>query len=463
MREKPLAVVVAFAVVASAATTAAALLPYVSFAYRNPSLHDSLEAASAVVATLAAYLVYGRFRASRRLSDLILVCALAVFAIANLLLSALPGALGYEGFGTWSPLVARLLGAALFAAAALAPRRVLEHPQRALVAALLACVAALAGVAIAVAGLSGLLPVGVDPALHPEEALLGGHPTIHAVQLVGALLFGAAAAGFLRRARLTGDELMLWLAAGSVLAAASRVNYFLFPSVYTEWVYTGDVLRLAFYVTLLVGAAREIEGYWRRLAGTAVLEERRRMARELHDGLAQELSYIVMLAKYLRGKEGGDGQQLGQIAGAAQRALDESRRAIAALTRPLDDPLSAAVAAVADEVAGRTGLDVQLEVDEHVDVGPAARDALLRIVGEAITNAARHGNARQVRVELGNGECVRLRIVDDGSGFDPDAVAARRPGSFGLTSMRERADALGGSLRIASRPGGGTEVEVRLP
>jgi signal transduction histidine kinase len=83
----------------------------------------------------------------------------------------------------------------------------------------------------------------------------------------------------------------------------------------------------------------------------------------------------------------------------------------------------------------------------------------VRIVSEAVTNAARHGRAGLVRVELDNGDGVRLRIVDRGRGFDP---AQRRPGSFGLTSMRERAEALGGRFSLRSSPGAGTEIEVTL-
>ncbi len=83
-------------------------------------------------------------------------------------------------------------------------------------------------------------------------------------------------------------------------------------------------------------------------------------------------------------------------------------------------------------------------------------------VSEAVTNAVRHGNADEVTVELSNGDGIRLCVVDGGTGFDPSE--AGRPGhGFGLTSMRERAEALGGRLTIDSRPGAGTRVEVSLP
>ena len=95
-----------------------------------------------------------------------------------------------------------------------------------------------------------------------------------------------------------------------------------------------------------------------------------------------------------------------------------------------------------------------------MQVGGDAREALVRIACEAVSNAARHGQAQLVRVELQNGRHVRFRVVDDGVGFDPSIP---RPGHFGLVSMRERAQAVGGSFRVRSAPGAGTEVEVVLP
>jgi signal transduction histidine kinase len=95
-------------------------------------------------------------------------------------------------------------------------------------------------------------------------------------------------------------------------------------------------------------------------------------------------------------------------------------------------------------------------------VPPATREALVRIVREAITNAARHGKATVARVELSNGRGIRLRVTDDGVGFDPLAVRSQGRG-FGLTSMDERTRQLGGSLRIESSPLHGTTIDVVLP
>jgi signal transduction histidine kinase len=443
----------AFAGAAAALTAAASLVPGVTLAYRSPQLHVALETATALISFLVAYLVYGRFRESRRLDDLMLACALALISATSLVFSALPHTVPAEGsrnFSVWGSVGGAVLGALMLALAAFAPPTRVASPRRATVIAALLC----AGALIATGSLVALFADGVDPeiplGLSPSDAhrpiLLGQHFLL-GTQIVGVLLFIVAALGFIQRGERDGDELMRWFAAGAALSAFARFNYFLFPSLYSDWVFTGDFLRLGFCLLLLAGAAREIGSYWRRLASMAVLEERRRIARELHDGVAQELAYIVA-------------ESSGSLAAAAERALDESRRAIAALTRAVDEPLEVALVQAAEEVAGRVGVQLRVDVSEGATVSPDKREALIRIVREAITNAGRHGGATVVSVELANGHGTLLRIVDDGAGFDP---AHTRVGGFGLVSMRERAEAVGGRFTLSSERGSGTKIEVRLP
>jgi signal transduction histidine kinase len=106
---------------------------------------------------------------------------------------------------------------------------------------------------------------------------------------------------------------------------------------------------------------------------------------------------------------------------------------------------------------------VALALDPGVHVSPDVREALVRIAREAVTNAARHGDASLVRVELENGNGLKLRIVDDGRGFDQISTRRRRSGGFGFSSMADRARAIGGVLSVESARGVGTTVEVVLP
>ena len=446
-------------------TLVTSVTPLLDFAYRSPELHIALESAAAVISGIAAYLVYGRFRESCFPGDLLLVAALGVFAFTNLFFSAIPGIAGGDMiFETWASLAARSVGALLFAASVVAPEVRLRDTRRAAFGMFLLTAGALTAIGIVIMLLEGALPAGIDPALTPDtpdRAFLEGNAVLHVIQLAAAALFAFAAAGLVRKATRTRDEFLSWLAAGATLSAFARVHYFLFPSLYSEWVYTGDLFRVGFYLVLLVGIGRELERYWRDHARAAVLEERRRMARDLHDGLAQELAFIAMQSKYLAGPDRDPA--ITQIAVAADRALDESRRAIAALTRPLDEPLAIVLADVAEEVAGRVGLELELALSEDVDVSPQTREALLRIVREAVTNAARHGKATAVKIELANGRGIRLRISDNGTGFDPAQTELSELSGFGLTSMRERAEELGGNLNVRSRPGAGTQIEVALP
>jgi signal transduction histidine kinase len=442
-----------FAGAAAALTAATSLVPGFALAYSSPQLHIALETATALISFLVAYLVYGRFRERKRLNDLMLASALVLIASTSLVFSAVPHTVPAEGarnFSVWASVGGAVLGALTLALAAFAPATRVSSPRRATVIAALCCIGGL----IATASVVGLFANGVDPdiplALAPDAAhrpILLGHHFLLGTQIVGVLLFIAAALGFIQRGERDKDELMRWFAAGAALSAFARFNYFLFPSLYSDWVFTGDFLRLGFCLLLLAGAAREIGSYWRRLASMAILEERRRIARELHDGVAQELAYIVA-------------ESSGSLAAAAERALDESRRAIAALTRPVDEPLEVALVQAAEEVAGRVGVQLRIEVGRGAQVSPDEREALIRIVREAITNAGRHGGAENVSVELSNGNGTLLRIADDGSGFD---TRHTRVGGFGLVSMRERTEALGGRFKLSSDAGEGTRIEVRLP
>ena len=164
------------------------------------------------------------------------------------------------------------------------------------------------------------------------------------------------------------------------------------------------------------------------------------------------------------GQQGGAERRL-LADGVAERALHDSRTTIAVLTAAEDVPLDQLILRTVESVRSRFGVEVEVELKHDLVVGAEERNALLRILHEALINAVRHGSAQQIFVRLSDGSRAggpSLRITDDGSGFDvPGAVNAGK--GLGLTSMQERAGILGGTLSIASRPGAGTVVEVELP
>ena len=457
----------ASAVVAGTATIFVSGLVLADAAYNSPSLHVSLETAAAIIAIVAALLLHGRFTQSHAPTDLVLFYAFALFAVSNFAFSALPAAFARtypDGVATWAPAVANVLAAGLLCAAARvndapiasAKQHVLDRAAAAVI------FAAVIGASVCLTSFGN--PPSASPRFSPGSwsfNVIVHHSELILQGLVSALFFTAGVL-FTKRAEEKNDELLKWLAAGSIVAGFARFNYFFFPTLYSNWIYTGDILRLAFYLLLFVGAAREIASSQNRAAHAAVLEERRRMARDLHDGLTQELAYISAQTKRLAALTSeivGDEVSIDHLVTAAERALDESRRAIAALTKPIDLPFHLALTQEAEEVAARIGVDVKLDIDETIEAKGQTRETLLRIVREAVTNAARHGEAGQITVRLSNGRGLHLEVKDDGKGFDP----VDKRGGFGLESMRERAIALGGEFRLASTPGHGTEIQVVLP
>ena len=288
----------AAAFVGGALTALVTLLPPLHFAHRQHELHVGFATAAALIGLLASYLLFGRFQRRRRLDDLALFIALSLYALANLCFAAVPAMVfdvASTKFSTWAALSGRLLGTTAFALAAFLPPRPVHISPRARLLALLTPAGVLAATAVVVAGLVPVLPTGVEAELSPEPSgapRLVAHPAILWVQLTAAVFFAAAALGFLRRGVRERDQFVRWLAVASVFGVFARVNYFLYPSLFTEWVYAGDWFRLLFYLVILAAALTEISSYWKLAANAAVLEERRRIARDLHDGLAQELAYV---------------------------------------------------------------------------------------------------------------------------------------------------------------------------
>ncbi|MBA4170629.1 MAG: sensor histidine kinase [Chloroflexi bacterium] len=358
---------------------------------------------------------------------------------------------------------------------ALRPRVVLIGPAAAVLVVLVAT-------AMARNTLPNLVPddvvdaLSADPtaplALAAAPALVVFQTFIGAGFLVAALL---AHRSFRRSGRLA-DAL---LAAGLLVAAFSQVHSAIHPGSYSSVVTIADLLRLAFYGLLLVGVVAErrqdladlraatVEV--RRLAAAefaaAGLEERARLAREIHDGLAQDLWYAKLKQSRLAQLVGfqDEAQRLSEeVAGAIDAALAEARHAIAAMREGAESgPLLTMLARHADDFSDRFALRAELISDGPIpELGPRAQAEVLRIVQEAMTNARRHADATVVQVRVArDGDLLRVSISDNGRGFKPADVAR----GFGLDSMRQRAAVIGGELSVVSAPQNGTIVELLLP
>jgi signal transduction histidine kinase len=435
------------------------LVSPVRFAYPAASVGIALETGITLLALVCGYLVLGRFGPGLRLDRLFLSPALATLAASSLLLVVADGV--QHDMRLQVPLyTGALAGATLLVLAALVPARSPRVPHWA-AAGVLATWSLVVAASYGVARLTLDAPrTLVDMAeLDSGRPRLEGPPEILLPPLAGTALSGLAALGFARRARRHDDELVLWLVPGAVCIAFAYVGYFLFPPAPASWVHVGDIFRVLFCVAVLVGVARWIRGYWRDLAGTAVAEERRRIARELHDGLAQELAVIRRRRPWLaRQREAAEARE---IIEATERALDESRWAIDGLSRPREEPLDRALAREAQQLTAGAGVQVSLNLARGVELEQEVQENLVRIAREAVANAARHGGAATILVELAPGSPLHLRVVDDGVGFDP--ACGVPGGGHGVPSMRERAAAIGAHLTLRSRPGQGTEILVRLP
>jgi signal transduction histidine kinase len=197
--------------------------------------------------------------------------------------------------------------------------------------------------------------------------------------------------------------------------------------------------------------------------------ERARLAREIHDTLAQGFAGVVA---QLQAAEHAPSEALRRrhteaAIGLAREGLAEARRSVQALRPPALDSarLQDAVGAVAGRWSDRTGVPVEVRVDGD---GPTLRTetevALLRLVQEALANVERHAAARHVTVRLRcGGAGASLEVRDDGRGFDPADPVPADGGGFGLVAMRERIEALAGALVIESRPGRGTAIRAEVP
>ncbi|MDH4101753.1 MAG: GAF domain-containing sensor histidine kinase [Thermoleophilia bacterium] len=222
-------------------------------------------------------------------------------------------------------------------------------------------------------------------------------------------------------------------------------------------------------VALAIANARLHE----RVLDGAVLEERIRIARELHDGLAQVLGYIntqTLAVKRLlatgRAREARD--ELDAMERAARNVYGDVREAILGLRMSLPrQGLIPALRRYLEEYSPMSGVTLKLDAGEHAEtlkLQPEVEIQLMRVVQEALANVRKHAHAAHatVRITVDDG-ILAIEVADDGQGFDPGLEARTGWPRFGLQTMRERVQAVGGRFEIESKPGAGTRLKVTLP
>jgi signal transduction histidine kinase len=430
----------------AAGTTLFAASDSLSPAYELQGVRLVFDTVVAVVAVFVCVLASIRFLVEGRTLDLLLAggfWSIALGTVAFGLVPVLAGDAPSSG-AAWQYLGARLLGAALIAIAPFADGR---HGARR------------SGLVAVGAGIAGLLLLGTI-GMTPGTAIAGGEVVAGAYVRVAAalltILWLVALVGFGLRYRRYGRDLDSWMCLAATLAFFADLHVVLTPVISSDLVLQGDFLRVLAYGLLGVGVWRAIS---QAEFGRAVADERARVAREIHDGLAQYLFAISTQVDMLESGASLD-EVLPRLKRAATSAQQEARFAVLALssaggTARFDSALRRYV----DVLAADGQIAVEVDVDPHVRLAPDEQIEVFRIVQEGLGNARRHAGARQVDVSLAQRLGRRVvTISDDGVGFDEEAAH----GGHGLANMRLRAEAIDGELTLRSVAGRGTAIELVL-
>jgi signal transduction histidine kinase len=417
-------------------------------AYVLPELRLAFDSTVAVVAVIVAVLATVRFLVEGRTLDLLLAGGFWSISIGTAVFGLVPvlGGQSIPAAAAWSLIAARVLGAALIALAPFTDGR-LQAQRRWLFGVGVGVVWALAACALVLRSSS----VGDMTSLEPVE----GSSVVLAAALL-AVLWLVALVGFALRYRRHGRDLDSWMCLAATLALFAELHLVVTPVVSSDYVLQGDFLRLLAYGILLVGV-------WRAMAeaefGRAVADERARVAREIHDGLAQ---YLFAISTQVSMLESGAPleQVLPRLKRASTAAQQEARFAVLALSSAGGSArFDAALRRYVDVLTADGELDVELDVDPGVRLAPDEQIEVFRIVQEGLGNARRHAGAHRVDVAISqNGGRRIVTVTDDGVGFEHETVASGQ----GLENMKLRAAAIEGSLSLRSAPGLGTAIEVVL-
>jgi signal transduction histidine kinase len=415
----------------------------------DAALRSAIETGITLSALVSAVLLLARLRQTRLLRDLLLLVALSTVALTDFIFNALPAYHYQTGiYGAGARMALTILIAGIFLAVAFAPGdREVQAGRR------------LAAIAVPAAFYWVALGELVDLIAGPvrEQGPSGAYaPLATAISVTCCVVLLVSAFGFAMRHR-DGDRAAGLLAAAAVCIAGAQLGKLGLGVAPPNWVTPSDALRVAGYGLLLATAVGMYRRSQDQLARDAVSAERLRIARDLHDGLAQDLAFIAAHSERLAREFGADHP----LAIAATRALAASRGQIVDLEATHASSTEAALREVAGELSSRYNVNVKVVVDDaaNTERGETERTELVRIAREAIANAARHGGARNVTVRLGSRRDLLLRVSDDGCGFAGAGNDTAGTG-LGMRTMRARAKSVGGRLVTRTPESGGAEIEV---
>jgi signal transduction histidine kinase len=419
--------------------------------YALPNARIALDTSVAITASMVAVLTATRFLVGGRAMDLLLAAGFFATGIGTFAFAVAPILSGNEaGLGsveTWAALGASLFGAALIAVAPFVPQKTTRR-KRALVVTVVLVLVSLLGIWSDVHFL-GLEIDASGPAGVRSPTIVGAYGLLAVLSLVAAVGFGL-------RFRRHGRDLDSWLALALTLVVFADLHYVLAPLRTSDYVLPSDLLRLLAFGVLLAGVSRAI-GHAE--FGRAVAEERARVARDIHDGLAQ---YLFAISAQVSMLESGAALEtiLPRLKFASTAAQQEAQFAVLALSSASGSaPFDAALRRYVDFLVADGELDVEMEIDRDVTLGPDEEIEVFRIVQEGLANVRKHAGATNAVVSIVQRNGRRVVVVsDDGTGLVTDESGAGQ----GLKNMRSRAASIEGVLSLRSSPGKGTSIEVVL-
>jgi len=419
-----------------------------------PELRLVTQTAVTLAAGIVALLAGVRFAVEGRRLDLLLCTGFLVAAVSTFAFTIAPvfGGQPIHRPEGWAGIVSRLFSWVLIAAAPFAHGRS-KWGHRVLGNSCLAAAVAVLLIWTACRALHGTLPA-LDPHSAAETPLL-----LTGMLSAQTLLNLLAVVGFGLLFREKGEDLDRWLGLGATLMLFASLHYLFTPLLSSGYVSQGDFLRVLAYGVLMVGAWRAIR---HAEFGRAVAEERARVAREIHDGLAQYLFAVATHAELLETADGSQRTEtIANLREAASAAQQEARFAVLALSSASGTaPFDAALRRYVDFLTADGKLEVELEIEPTVWLAPDEQIEVFRIVQEGLGNVRKHAKATRADVTIGarpDGERV-VTIRDDGEGFDGEHA----PAGQGLKNIRSRAKSIDGGFTLTTRPGFGTALEVVL-